>query len=253
MATPGLLPRIAGRRAIGGLVAAAILAALGIVLGIALWPSERPAELSGQDVWLTAGDGAAIRGLQSVGADDWVIFLHGEGEELASWSPLWETLAADDYTLLALELTPRAGSVMNAASEIRLDAEAAFQRARAEGAATISVVAAGLGGIAALQARDEQTLSGLVLLSPGPVASRAAVSELRGAGEAKLFVAGSLDVDTLKTAKALRNASIGWAGSISVPTSDQGTRLLTGEFASNVRFQVATFLSLVTGRPRARA
>ncbi len=230
---------------------AGLLLVLGIALVVVLSSEDSSEALAGRDVRLTASDGASIRGLQSVGADDWVIFLHGEGEELASWSPLWETLAADDYTLLALELTPRAGSVMIAA-EISLDAEAAFELARAEGATSISVVAAGLGGIAALQAGDEQGLSGLVLLSPGPVGT-AGVSELRGTGESKLFLAGSLDSDTLKTAKALRNASIGWAGSISVPTRNQGTDLLTGEFASNIRFQVATFLSLVTGRPRARA
>lgn len=194
-------------------------------------------------VEVSTSDGVVLRGLRWDGNDDWVVLVHDVGQDLDSWRPVQKALAGRGYTLLALDLRGHGTSDDPWDADMaHLDVEAALTFGRREGAASLCVAAAGFGGIAALLAAAREKPDGMILLSPGPLPSRQAMEGLRGPGIAKLFFVGSQDMTARDTVAELRNASIGWALTVSLPSGEQGTALLTGPWGTHVCEHIVRFL-----------
>ena len=228
-----------------------------------------------EPVELVAGDGCVLRGQRWPGPADWVVLLHdvGEDEDLDRWRPLVSHLLAQRFAVFALDLRGHGASEgeWDDAAAVG-DIVTAVRFARAAGAATVYVGAAGVSALDALRATAVTAVEGLVLLSPrlaltpssavsplsrdrprgkAPFSPLPALGEgtgvraepdLRGRGVAKLFIAGAGDPALGQMIDRLRNASIGWALAVSLPTDAQGTALLDGPWATHAREHILGFL-----------
>jgi alpha-beta hydrolase superfamily lysophospholipase len=183
-------------------------------------------------VELVAADGLTLRGeIWGGNGRDWLLLLHGVGTDLDAWRPLAGLVAEHGLSALALDLRGHGSSDDpwdERGAELDVDAAAAF--ARAEGADTFCIAAAGVAGLVALRAAERVRPDALALLSPGPLAG-AGTADLRAPGVAKLVAWGALDARADRDAASVRAASIGWTVGASLPTAAQGTDLLAGEHA----------------------
>lgn len=197
-------------------------------------------------VAIAARDGTMLRGQVWPGGNDWVILIHdvGEDDDLDRWWPLVPSLLAQGVSVLAMDLRGHGASdgIWNSALGAD-DLAAAVAHARGQGATFIAIGAAGASALDALLVASGCQLDALVLLSPLVEPDASVAIALRGTGEAKLFVVGAADPDRRRAADHLRNASIGWALTVSVPATEQGTDLLTGPWAGHLEEQVRHFVS----------
>jgi hypothetical protein len=103
----------------------------------------------------------------------------------------------------------------------------------------VGIVATGAACYPALQDAHERTADVLVLVSPPP---RSDLGSFRGAGAAKLLICGGADKRFLNTATELRKRSIGWAVTLSVGSTEQGTALISGPHRARIQEGVELFL-----------
>src|SRR5207248_6759972 len=144
-------------------------------------------------VELVAADGLTLRGEVWGRGDDWLLLLHDAAADLDAWRPLAEFVEKSRLTALALDLRGHGGSDDpwdERGAELDVESGAAF--ARAGGALTLCVAAAGVACLVALRAAARAGIDALALLSPGALGS-ADPSDLRAPGVAKLVLAGALD------------------------------------------------------------
>ncbi len=198
-----------------------------------------------QAIEITAGDGVTLRGQLWPGSASWTILLHdvGEDEDLDRWSPLVPGLLGRGWSVLSVDLRGHGasdGDWKPESAEDDLKAIAAF--AKAQGATVLSLIAAGQSALVALACAKAVEPEALVLLSP-VIDEAEPTTPLRGTGEAKLFVCGGFDLDQRRTAERLRNASIGWAAIVNLPTSARATALLEGEYAVHAREHIVAVIA----------
>ena len=189
--------------------------------------------------------GVTLRGHSLGDGNDWLILIHDcdGSSDLDSWRPVFPELANDHRTLLAVDLRGHGASEgEHSPSTIEADLTAATLFARSQGATWIAVLAAGKSATAALESSPTLTFDALVLLSPAD-AEHITPCALRGYGEPKLFAVGGQNAALQQCVAHLRGASIGWAMLVTVPTESQGTDLLAGKLASQVRERIAAFLA----------
>jgi pimeloyl-ACP methyl ester carboxylesterase len=196
-------------------------------------------------VELLTPDGFTLRGLRWGNGPDWLILAHdSDGEtDLDAWRPLIPSLAHGDRSVLALDLRGHGasdGDPDRAATQT--DLTAALNLAATSGAEWIAVLATGRSAAEALALAADTPLGALVLISPR-LSDVDPIHTLRGSGESKLFAAGSEDQQMRQTVSQLRNRSIGWAMTVHLPTTVQGTDLLTGRYAGQLTDRIVTFLA----------
>jgi pimeloyl-ACP methyl ester carboxylesterase len=170
-----------------------------------------------------------------------IVLLHapGDGYDLDRWRPLIPYLIGNKATVLAMDLRGHGasgGEWSEATSIENLDAIVA--RAR-EQATSVVLCAEGKSTIAALRAVESNQVDGLILLSPPAVEG----DPLRGEGASKLFIAGSQLPRYADNVNTLRNASIGPALSVLLPTTAQGCDILSSEMAVTCRAHIVKFLN----------
>jgi pimeloyl-ACP methyl ester carboxylesterase len=195
-----------------------------------------------QAIEIPATDNVVLRGLRWPGDQDLVILLHDarESADLGDWNALIPFLLDQNVGVLAVDLRGHGASDGEWAPDLAAgDIEAIVRYARREAEACIVIIAAGASGIAALVAIEGAPVDGAVLLSaelnedePTP----------RGAGAAKLLIAGVADPAYKSALDRLRAASIGWALAVNLPTALQSVELLSGPWASHVRDHILAFL-----------
>lgn len=198
-----------------------------------------------EPVAIAADDGVILRGLRWAGSDAWAVLLHdhGEDEDLDRWAPLAPVLAARGWTVLAVDLRGHGGS--DGVWEPALaesDLAVLVEFARDGGAEFIAVICAGEVAILTLRGAAATRPDALVLLSP-PLAPEQPLTDLRGAGEAKLIVVGGGDAALRAGAERLMTAAIGWVLLVSLPAAVQGTALLHGDVGTHLREQIVGFLA----------
>lgn len=196
-------------------------------------------------VEIIAADGAVLRGQRWVGNSTWVILLHESGDDadLDRWMPLAPHLAGRGWSVLAVDL--RGHGASDGDWDPRLadrDVAVVVEFARSHGAAFVCLGAAGDSATTVLRLAGEARPDVLVLLSPKVDADQP-VSDLRGAGEAKLIVAGGGNTDARASAERLGKAAIGPVLVLNLPAHEQGTALLHGEVATHLREHVIGFLA----------
>ena len=178
-------------------------------------------------VEVVASDGVTLRGEVWGAGDDWLVLLHDAGDDLDAWRPLAGLAGERGLSMLPLDLRGHGGSEGTwdeRAAELDVEAAAAF--ARADGARTLCVAAAGVSALASLRATPRVGPDALALFSPGPI-GQARTGDLRAPGVAELVLVGALDPGADADATAICAASIGPALAVSLPTKRQGTDLLT--------------------------
>jgi pimeloyl-ACP methyl ester carboxylesterase len=196
-------------------------------------------------VEVAVDDGVVLRGQRWAGNDGWVVLLHdcGEEEDLDRWAPLAPRLAARGWTVLAVDLRGHGASDGSwDPSRAERDVAAIVAFARAGGARFASVVAAGESALAALRSTTATKPDALVVLSV-PLGPGEPLTELRGAGEAKLIVVGGGDPAMRTAAERLCKSAIGWVMLVNLPTTEQGTALLTGPAGARLVEQVTGYLA----------
>jgi pimeloyl-ACP methyl ester carboxylesterase len=193
-----------------------------------------------EPVEINAG-AVTLRGLWWPGDGLAAILLHAPGDnfDLDRWRPLIPYLLGIGASVLAVDLRGHGASDGDWTSDTSngdIASIVAFARARSWAAV---VCAEGASALDAVRAAQTTIIDGLVLLSPPQPEG----DPPRGAGAPKLLIAGSFDESGASAAARIRDASIGPARSVLVPTSDSGIALLTGELAATCREQIVAFLN----------
>jgi pimeloyl-ACP methyl ester carboxylesterase len=196
-------------------------------------------------VEIVGGAGTILRGQLWAGTGTWVVLLHepGDDRDLDHWLPLAPFLAAREWSVLAVDL--RGHGVSDGDWDPGLasdDLAAVIDFARSAGATFVAVAGAGESAVTILQSAVVTRPDAMILLSPA-LEPEADLTGLRGAGEPKLFVAGGGDAGAWAVTQRLRKVAIGWGMLLSLPTTEQGTALLAGAAASQLREHIIGFLA----------
>jgi pimeloyl-ACP methyl ester carboxylesterase len=202
--------------------------------------SEQAPVTEAEWVEITSGD-AVLRGHRWFGDPLTVLLLHEPGEEydLDRWRPLIPYLIGNKATVLAMDLRGHGASdgEWDAAKAVDdILAMIAFARDVAQ---AVVLCAAGESALHSVRAAESAGVDGVILLSPAATDG----DPPRGAGEAKLIVAGSQTDGGKEAAVRFRSAAIGPAMSVILPTAAQGTGLLTSENAITCRGHIIRFLN----------
>lgn len=189
-------------------------------------------------------DGAVVRGLRWGDGPDWIILLHepGEDRDLDDWRPLLPAIMSSERTLLTVDLRGHGASDGESdASLLSEDIHDIVTAVRARGADWIALGGAGRSATEILEMDGSTPVDAMLLLSPVFEPGRAGA--LRGRGEPKLFAVGSRSASLDRDVREARNRSIGWAMLVSMPTGDQGARLLAGPYNSQLIERIVAFLA----------
>ncbi len=202
-----------------------------------------------QPVETAMPDGAVIRGEVTAGeSTTWLVLVHQEGGDLDDWRPLNAELAQEEWNLLALDLPGHGGSEGEWDQTDGPDAvQAGIDYARAHGAGSVTVVAAGAGAMWALEAAARGLADPgrgladcMVLISPGPIGD-ADPDRIRGDGMSKTILSGAFAPGN-EDSVTLLQASIGWTVAVRFPSDASGTALLAGPHRVNVADKIAAFV-----------
>jgi pimeloyl-ACP methyl ester carboxylesterase len=188
-------------------------------------------------VEIETADGVILRGLVWGNHPDRAILLHdiGETADLDDWRPLIPALLGQEFTVLAVDLRGHGASDGDWNPDACVTDIAAIVKSSRTGC--VVIVAAGAAATAAVRAMELEPVDGLVLLSPA-----LEDEPPRGAGVSKLIIAGALDPEFRAAMDRLRVASIGWAVAVNLPTTAQGTDLLSESWGSHVREHAIAFI-----------
>ncbi len=183
---------------------------------------------------VASADGVTLRGERWCGDDAWLVFAHDRGRDLDDWRPLQPLVEQRGRSALVLDLRGHGGSD-DGEWNPEADLAAALEDVRGNGAAVVTIVAAGESAVAALGVSADV----LVLLSPPAVG---AFDRLRLPGVPRLFLYGSQDDAIDRAVATLRGDAIGWAGAVAFPTAEQGAQLLRGDWAAQAFGHIGAFL-----------
>jgi pimeloyl-ACP methyl ester carboxylesterase len=190
-------------------------------------------------------DGAVLRGELCRRGSDWVVLVHEIGSDLDACRPLFANWDDEGPSVLAVDLRGHGGSDGEPdPATVAVDVAAAVGFARSQGAAHVSLIAAGSSAEGAIAATRQAPVEALVLLSPesaAPAASRDGTA-LSSTLCAKLIFYGSASERAEEVSGALLKATVGPASRVAFPTAEQGTALLRGEWADHVLDRTRLYL-----------
>lgn len=226
--------------------AAAVLLAAAAVLS-ACSSDGGSAGTSARAVRFSADDGVDLAGEVRGGGNRGVVLAHMFGSDRGAWSELVEVLVDRDYRTLAFDFRGFGESEGEQdPTSAPLDLLAAVEALRADGARSIVVIGASMGGTAALvaAARDEVALDGVVTLSAPAVFLGLAASDdvVEAVEEPKLFIAAEGDGTAPASAQGFYNVSAPPKRVEIVVGDDHGTALLASPQAEAVRSLILNFL-----------
>jgi pimeloyl-ACP methyl ester carboxylesterase len=206
-------------------------------------------------VEITVENGVILRGQLHARTNAWIVLLHDTGEEddLDRWAPLDEALASNDWTVLNVDLRGHGASDGDwDPAHAQADIEAIVAHLRQLGASVLAIAAAGASAIHTLRIARDVRADSLILLSPA-IDPDQPVSDLRGAGEAKLIIVGGADAAARSSGERLCKSAIGWVVLLNLPSYDQGTDLLRGNAAPLLMEHIVKFLGEQRHLARLRA
>lgn len=184
-----------------------------------------------------------LRGVRWSGGEQWAVLVHDEGEDLDAWAPLVGELSAAGLSVLAIDLAGHGASDDPwEQSEAPADVLAAMQFARAGGAGALFLIGAGAGATAALAAAAEVEPQAIVALSPRAALDGVDPGTIRESRAPKLFIVGGGDEAALAHTVDVYRRAIGWGVVEQPPVPEQGTDLLTSEWAEQVAEKIVGFL-----------
>jgi pimeloyl-ACP methyl ester carboxylesterase len=197
-----------------------------------------------EPVEIAVNPATCLRGQLWAGGGQWLILLHdvGPDEDLDQWAPLVPLLTGQSWTVLAVDL--RGHGASDGAWDVAFaapDIAAWVEFARARGASFVGAIASGVSAASTLEATQATRFDALVLLSPS-FEDGQPLTNLRGAGEAKLIIVGGGDPEARVRGERLCKVAIGWVALVNLPSSDQGTDLLDTPVAAHLSESVTGFL-----------
>lgn len=223
----------------------AAIASLLALLSVACGAGESLAP-AGRIVGFTTSDGVEltgeVRGDGSVG----VVLAHMFPNDRTAWSSFASSLADRGYLALTFDFRGYGDSGgTKDIPAITADVLAAVEAIREEGAVTVVLVGASMGGSASLLAAAQAEVDGVVTLSAARTFMGLNVTEQDAAliDEPKLFLAAQDDASAPDTAQLLFSASRPPKEVHIVTGGDHGTDMLTGGQAEVVRNHILTFLA----------
>ncbi len=187
-------------------------------------------------------DGAVLRGVLWLRADDGLVLVHDVGQDLDAWRPLVGPVAAAGFGVAAVDLRGH-GASDGAWDPMRLvsDLQAIAAASRHAFGGRLVMGSAGVAGLAVLRPGFSPRPDAVILFSPGPLTNGEA-RQLRGEGITKLFLVGAEDRQGDAAALELRNHSIGTAAIVSFPTTARGTDLLNQDHQRQAVEKILAFL-----------
>lgn len=218
-----------------------------LLAGLTLLPACRAQEESApaRVIRFAAADGAELEGdLRGSGARG-VLLAHEFPRDRAAWAGFASLLANRDYLTLAFDFRGYGGSAgPKDIAKIPRDVLAAVEAIREEGATSVVVIGASMGGTAALVAASTAGLDGVVTLSaPAAFEGLAAGPDVLAAvDEPKLFLAAEGDGTAGADAQAFYVQGSGGKRVEIVTGEEHGTEMLKGGQAEVVRNFILTFL-----------
>jgi pimeloyl-ACP methyl ester carboxylesterase len=196
---------------------------------------------TGRAISFTTQDGVTLKGHVFGSGQAGVILAHMYPADQTSWYPTAQRLAQAGYLVLTFDF--RGYGESGGSKQIDLiggDVSAAITQIRKEGAGSVVLAGASMGGTASLVAGDQaQSLSSIRLAG---IATLSAPVEFQGLSAAAavpriivplLFIAAEKDAGAAG-AQQLEQLSAGKGDLQIVPGSDHGTDLLTGQQAAKV-------------------
>lgn len=188
-----------------------------------------------------------LRGLLWSRSATWIVLVHEAdlSSDLDCWRPLVPYLLRRGWSVLAIDLRGHGASDGDWDTGLaRHDLLVLFDHIRTVGGATLVFgVAVGQSGLHMLEnAENDRFLDAMALLSP-VIDDNTETGSLRGTGQAKLFICGGHDLAQRRSAERLRNASIGWATILNLPTTGSGAELLAGRYGLHALEQITGFFA----------
>jgi hypothetical protein len=195
-----------------------------------------------EPIEITAADGVLLRGQHWRGGDSWALLFHEAERDLDCWHPILLPLVSHGFSVLTLDMRGHGATdgEWNTAS-LGGDLEAAIRFAQNNGASSIAMIGAGQSVLPSLMKSHSQNLFAIVALSPGPLGDLTP-DELRGDGVPKLLIVGSLGESAVEAVEQIRDKAIGWLVVMRLPTAEQGTTLLSGQWGKHIEEQTIAFL-----------
>ena len=180
--------------------------------------------------------GTTVRGHVWQGDTNWVILLHGPGEDLDAWGDVPATIATDGYSVLAIDLPGHGLSDgVWSPDEDETLIESLTRFAQTSGATRVFVVAPG--ALAESATRSSAGIAAAVALSPMP--QRAIPGDRT---PPTLILVGGSENEAVKNANRFFRQLRGWAVLSSLGTHQQGTALFASEWRQHALEQFLAFL-----------
>ena len=187
--------------------------------------------------------GPVVRGQRWGSGADVAILIHAPGEDIDSWADLPLHLAGEGLAVVAFDLPGHGLSDDPWEPAFLADSiQAVMDRVRDDGATRIFLVSTEASVRGALRAAVAGGVAALVVLSPPDAEDAQTAADLRVGKLPKLLLVGAGQGSALAAARQLYSRCAGWTVLSTLPTSEQGTRLLVGPWGGQAREQIAAFL-----------
>jgi pimeloyl-ACP methyl ester carboxylesterase len=203
---------------------------------------------AGTKVAFTAGDGAALVGIELGQGRSGVVLAHQNASDLCEWLPYGKQLAGKGYRVLAFDFGGEGGSGDPESSQ-SLDGEvvAAVEHIRSRGAGDVVLMGASKGGTAILTAAASINPAPKALVSLSAPARFDSMDALAAAPKLQspvLYLAGKTDGDFAVSARQLHDATPAASRTILVvPEGGHGTALLRGGNGDKVTQAIEALLA----------
>jgi pimeloyl-ACP methyl ester carboxylesterase len=187
--------------------------------------------------------GPIVRGQRWGSGADVAILIHAPGEDIDSWANLPLHLAGDGLAVVAFDLPGHGLSDAPWEPAFLVGSiQAVVDHVRSEGAARIFLVSAEGSVPGALRVAVAGGTAALVALSPPDAEVEQTMADLGVAKLPKLLLVGAGQDEALVAARRIFGRCAGWTVLSTLPTREQGTRLLVGSWGGQAREQIAAFL-----------
>lgn len=187
--------------------------------------------------------GQMLRGQRWGDGVNLVVLVHAPGGDLDSWGPFPLYLAASGLAVVAFDLPGHGLSDNPWKPELLADSvRAVVAWARRQHATRVFIVAAEASIFGTLQLSAQGAVDALVALSPPAISDdRDHIDGLMTALP-KLLLVGAGQERELLAAQRFSRRCMGWTVLSTLPTSRQGTDLLTGPWSRQASEQIVSFL-----------
>jgi pimeloyl-ACP methyl ester carboxylesterase len=172
-----------------------------------------------------------------------VILSHMYPTDQTSWDPFANRLMQNGYKAVTLDFRGYGRSEGNKdIDRIYLDLTAALDSIREDGAKSIVLIGASMGGTASLFVASQNKVDGVIAISAPVEFKGLKAGDLKNIGCAILFIAGEKDGSAVQSAKYLYENSADPREFVIYPTDEHGTYIFDGPYGEELSSKIFDFL-----------